>query len=357
VHRSRSRRRFTAAAVVLLITVGGAPAAAHPPTARSATGTDHVVDPLVAEPAGPGRPAGAPVPPGPAALASGASAVQDQGAWDFFRLFNQGRVVNGLEPTIPNVQMSRLASDRALAQSEAGTLETDPDLDGLLPPGWSGGQQAVYRTIEYDPASAARVLADLWLHDDWLDPDAPVVTDVGIGLVEKPFQRDQKEYTLYVVGTAYPHSTAQAGEMTLYRFSRPDTGTHFYSTSAAERDLVIGDAAFRYEGPVAYVLRPSVDRAATRPLHRFYRPGSGTHFYTSTQSEYTRVLGFPQYALDGVAGTVYTSAGAGRVPMYRFFRPASGTHFYTASAAEAERVERMPGYTFEGTAFYLRRAT
>lgn len=348
---SRTLRRLAAAAVVLVTAVAAAPAAAgDAPTAPTASGADHVVAPLVPGPAVPG-------PQGRAALAAGDSVVRDQGAWDFFRHFNEGRVVNGLEPAIPNVALSRTAADRALALSEDGTLETDPELGGVLPPGWAGGQQAVYRTIEYDPASAARILADRWLHDDWLGPDAPAVSDLGFGLVETPYQRDQKQYTLYVIGTTYVHSTAQAGEMTLYRFSRPDTGTHFYSTSVAERDAVIGDAAYRYEGQVAYVLKPSTTAASTRALHRFYQPASGTHFYTSTPSEYDRVLGFPQYSLDGVAGKVSTSAGAGRVPMYRFFRPGSGTHFYTASAAEAEQVEQMPGFVFEGTAFYLRRAT
>ena len=354
---SPTLRRLTVVAVVL-VTVVAVPAAAFAdaPTSLPALSTSHVVDPLV-----PGPPAGDLAPQGPPALALGTAVVRDEGAWDFARIFNQGRVVNGTEPATPNVTLSRLATDRALAQSAAGTPVTDPDLDASLPPGWTGGQHAVYRVTGYDPASAARDIAELWLHDDWLDPDAPAVTDLGVGLVERPVGQPnvpgQQEYTLYVIGLTYAHSTAQAGEMTLYRFSRPGTGTHFYSTSAAERDTVIGDAGYRYEGPVAYVLRPAPDRAGTRPLHRFYRPGSGTHFYTSTQAEYARVLGFPQYALDGVAGRVHTGAGAGRVPMYRFFRPGSGTHFYTASAAEVEQVKTMPGYTFEGTAFFLRRAT
>ena len=356
--RARPRLVPAAVALALVLTAAGATgAAAGTPAAAASTGSagGYVPDRDVArmEP-GPGGTAPTPVPVEPT---RGASSLQDQGTWDYVRLLDQGLVINGLEPARPSTPLSRLAADRALALSEAGTATTDPALAGLLPPGWTDGQQAVYRAVEYDPASAARVLADAWLHDDWLDQSAPAVTDVGVALVERPGQRDQKQYTLVVIGAAYPHSAAQAGESTLYRFARPGTGTHFYSTSEAERDAVIADPAFRYEGPVAYVLRPSVDRPGTSPLHRFSRPVSGTHFYTATRSEHARVLGFPQYVLDGLAGAVYTGGGGGRVPMYRFYRPASGTHFYTASAAEAERVRQMPGYTFEGTAFYLRRAT
>jgi uncharacterized membrane protein len=354
---SRTARRLTAAALALAAALATASAASAASADEPKPEPAHAVDQLVPGPAAADLPADTPAPAGPPALALGASVVQDQGAWDYVRLFNQGRVVSGQEPAIPSTRLSRIAADWALGQSEAGTTDTDPDLDAKLPAGWTGGQHAIYRTLDYDPLAAARTLADQWLYSDWLHPDAPRVTDVGIGLVEQPWVRDQKRYTLYVIGVVYPHSTAQVGESTLYRFSRPDTGTHFYSTSAAERDSVIGNPAFRYEGPVAYVLQPSVNRTGTGPLNRFYRPGSGTHFYTSTPAEYARVLGFPQYSLDGAAGKVYTSGGTGRVPMYRFFRPASGTHFYTANAAEMERVKTLPGYTFEGTAFFLRRAS
>jgi hypothetical protein len=344
---NRTLRRLTAAALALVATVAAAPVASADDALPEPTRAVAEVLPATG--------AGASVQDVPPSLAaSGTSVANNQQTWDFFRLMNVARTTNGLEPAIPNGRLNQIATSWALAQSEASTTRTDDNLAGKLPAGWSNAYQGIYTTYEDSPTAAVEWVSQFWMDLDWIEPG---VTDVGVGLVEKPLFGSLKEYTLYVIGAGYTHSTAQAGEMTLYRFSRPDTGTHFYSTSAAERNSVIGNAAFRYEGQVAYVLQPSVNRAGTGALNRFYQPGSGMHFYTSTPAEYNRVLGFPQYSLDGVAGKVYTSGGAGRVPMYRFFRPASGTHFYTASAAEMEQVKTLPGYTFEGTAFFLRRAS
>jgi len=345
---SRTFRRLAAAAIALVATLAVAPPAgadqAQPEPTRS------VAD-LTPGAVGTAPPADAAE---PRAQAGGTSAVDDQRTWDFFRLMNVARTTNGLDPAVPNGRLNTIATTWALAQSQASTARTDDDLASKLPAGWLGARQAIYTTYDENALDAVQWLAQMWMDYDWVEPG---ITDVGVGLVEKPLFGSLKEYTLYVVGAGYTHSTPQAGEMTLYRFFRPDTGTHFYSTSASERNSVIGNAAFRYEGPVAYVLTPSSGAAGSRALNRFYQPGTGTHFYTSTPAEYNRVLGFPQYSLDGVAGKVYTTAGSGRVPMYRFFRPASGTHFYTASAAEMEQVRALPGYSFEGVAFYLRRAS
>ena len=339
---------LTAAALALVAAVATAPAAIADETRLEPT---HAVARLAPGPAD--TTADLPAAPG---LDLGRSVVRVQEGWTFFSEVNVARINYGMEPVIPNGQLSRLASDWALAQSEAGTYVIDDDLERKLPAGWSDARQVMHDTAARDAGAAVQELVDRFI-TGWVQSGERGITDVGIVLVEKSGSSSAKEYVLYAIAAEYPHSTARAGESTLYRFARPGTGTHFYSTSAAERNAIIGDEAFRYEGPVAYVLQPSAVLPATSPLHRFYRPSSGTHFSTSTPAEYARVLGLPEYTLDGVAGRVFVNGGSGRVPMYRFFRPASGTHFYTANAAEAEQVKAMPGYTFEGTAFFLRRAT
>ena len=272
--------------------------------------------------------------------------------WDYFRNVNVTRIAAGVEPVIQNSALGATAAAWGQQQAAQGTYDLNPSL--TLPANATDGYQAIYAGYAATADEAIALVAEQYM---WEDATSSADTDLGIAMYQTPGYGGMNRYTIYQVGATMPHSAPQTGEMTLYRFFRPDTGTHFYSTSAAERNSVIGNAAFRYEGQVAYVLKPSVTTTSTRALNRFYQPSSGTHFYTSTQSEYNRVLGFPQYSLDGVAGKVYTSAGSGRVPMYRFFRPASGTHFYTASASEMASVKAMPGYTFEGVAFYLRRAS
>lgn len=273
---------------------------------------------------------------------------------------NAVRVHAGHEPVRQSAALDAVAAAWARQQAQQRTAEPDPGLASTVPRGATTAVMGVYVTTHSDDSNAAYALAPqltpLWV-------DEPGITDVGVGMAVERGPGGTNRYTLVLVAAGYPHSTAGPGELTLYRFYRPDLGTHFYTTSAAERDKLAGQdeaGPYWYEGPVGYVLAPGTAPAGTRDLTRFYRPApwaAGTHFYTSTPSERDRVLTMPQYRLDGVAAAVYTGAGAGRVPMHRFFRSGTGTHFYTTSAAEVERVKRIPEYQYEGVAFYLRPAS
>lgn len=345
---TRTWRRLAAVTVALAATVAVAPSAvadepAPEPTRAIAT----------LEPGAPAEAPGTAAPEEPTVQAAAAVTAKPEDTWDFFRGLNTTRIGAGIEPAIRNGNLASLADTWARQQAANGTTLTDPTLVDKIPGSWSQGYQAIYTVYGTNPLDAATYLAEDYAAD-WVDAG---LTDLGIAMYEGPGYSAYNRYTLYVIGVGYTHSTPRAGEMTLYRFYRPATGTHFYSTSAGERNSVIGNAAFRYEGQVAYVLQPSVTTAGTSALNRFYQPSTGTHFYTSSKPEYDRVRTFPQYSLDGVAGKVYTTAGTGRVPMHRFYRPASGTHFYTANAGEVETVKNLPGYTYEGVAFYLRTAS
>jgi hypothetical protein len=273
---------------------------------------------------------------------------------------NAVRVNSGGEPVRQNAALDVVAGAWARQQAEQRTAVPDPALASTLPRSATRSAMGVYVTTHHDDANAAYALApqlsQLWSHEPW-------TTDVGVGIAVERGPGGTNRYTVVLIAAGYPHSTARPGELTLYRFYRPDSGTHFYTTSAAERDKLAGmheAGGYWYEGPVGFVLKPSTAPAGTRELTRFYRPApwfTGTHFYTSSQSERDRVLTLPQYRLDGVAAAVHTRAGAGLVPMYRFFRPGTGTHFYTTSAAEVERVKLVPEYQFEGVAFYVRPAS
>ena len=273
---------------------------------------------------------------------------------------NAVRVNYGYEPVRQNAGLDAVADAWARRQAQERTAVVDPALASTLPRGATQSAMGVYVTTHSDDTNAVYELgpqlAQLWSSEPW-------TTDVGVGIAVERGPGGTNRYTMVLIAAAYPHSTARAGELTLYRFYRPDSGTHFYTTSAAERDkLAGGDEAggYWYEGPVGYVLKPGTAPAGTRELTRFYRPApyfAGTHFYTSTQSERDRVLTMPQYRIDGVAAAVHTRAGTGLVPMYRFFRPGTGTHFYTTSAAEVAQVKLVPEYQFEGVAFYVRPAS
>lgn len=141
----------------------------------------------------------------------------------------------------------------------------------------------------------------------------------------------------------------------IYRFYSPRSGTHFYTPSAEERDMVIArwPDVWHYEG-VAYTVNPARN---TQPLYRFYNYYNGSHFYTASATERDMVLARwgKVFHYDGPTYSVTPYPEAGKTPVYRFYNKKNGSHFYTASADEANTVIlKWPHiYQLEGTAFWL----
>jgi hypothetical protein len=142
----------------------------------------------------------------------------------------------------------------------------------------------------------------------------------------------------------------------VYRFYRLDTGSHFYTVSEAERWFVTTKFAktYRYEG-VSYSVNTS-NTANSVPLYRFCNVAKGTHFYTASEAEKNQVIATLSriYRFEGPAYSVSLTP-AGATPVYRFYNKRNATHFYTASEAEKQSViaKLSDTYRFEGPAFYI----
>jgi len=76
----------------------------------------------------------------------------------------------------------------------------------------------------------------------------------------------------------------------LYRFYNRTRSTHFYTASVAERDMVIATwpGVFTYEG-IAYNVS-AVPAPKTMEVYRFYNVRSGSHFYTTSVAERDNVI-------------------------------------------------------------------
>lgn len=148
---------------------------------------------------------------------------------------------------------------------------------------------------------------------------------------------------------------AEPVRVAVYRFYSPRYGTHFFTPSAAERDMVMATwpDVWRYEG-VAYSVNPAKN---SQPLYRFWNRYNGGHFYTASAQERDSVFAkWPHvYQYDGETYAVSPGPAPGKLPVFRFFNVKNGSHFYTASAEERDTVLRRWGniYRYEGTAFYL----
>jgi len=142
----------------------------------------------------------------------------------------------------------------------------------------------------------------------------------------------------------------------IYRFYNSKNGTHFYTATGPERDVVANTLAstYAYEG-IAYGVVASAANAD--PLYRFYNRKNGSHFYTASTIERDRVKSelSATYNYEGPAYNVCVSSVEGATPVYRFFNKKTGSHFYTISEVErADVSSRLTAtYNYEGPAFYL----
>jgi len=122
-------------------------------------------------------------------------------------------------------------------------------------------------------------------------------------------------YVYAYEGAAYGVDPA-ADVTPLYRFFNTRTGTHFYTADEAERDNARANLGqlFSYEGQ-AYGVSP-VSGTGGVTVHRFYRSASGTHFYTADEDERAYVQGAlgRTYTYEGPAFRVAESYGGYGVP-------------------------------------------
>lgn len=159
---------------------------------------------------------------------------------------------------------------------------------------------------------------------------------------------------LALVPSAALAQDAASGPQPIYHFYNMRNGSHFYTASAAERDIVLA----RYPGIYAYqgesYAAASVGATGTVPVYRFYFAGNGSHFYTANAEEWRYVCDHYAnvYTYEGIA--YYVSAAPTTAPVYRFWDKVSGGHFYTASAQERDYVTAnySANYTYEGVVFW-----
>lgn len=142
----------------------------------------------------------------------------------------------------------------------------------------------------------------------------------------------------------------------VFRFYNDRIGSHFFTSSVSERDLVRTNyPIYSYERSAFMVKHQPA--AQLKPIYRFWHQGNGSHFYTISESEKDYIIAnFPIYLYEGPRlGYASPTKISGTVPLYRFYRSGNGTHFYTTSASEKTYIEQnYPDvYKYERIAFYV----
>ncbi|MDR2977715.1 MAG: C40 family peptidase [Streptococcaceae bacterium] len=129
-------------------------------------------------------------------------------------------------------------------------------------------------------------------------------------------------------------------DVAMYRLYNPNSGEHFYTESAFERDQTI-KAGWNDEG-TGWIAPDS-----GRPVYRLYNPNAGDHFYTleAYEKDSLVALGWKYEGISWQSG--------GSVPLYRAYNPnaEAGSHNYTTSGAEQLNLTAV-GWKDEGISWY-----
>jgi uncharacterized protein YjdB len=84
-------------------------------------------------------------------------------------------------------------------------------------------------------------------------------------------------------------------------------------------------------------------KASSISMYRLYNPNSGEHFYTSSASEKTTLVS-AGWHYEGIG---WTAPSVSSTPVYRLYNPNAGDHFYTSDASERDHLVSV-GWNYEG---------
>lgn len=139
----------------------------------------------------------------------------------------------------------------------------------------------------------------------------------------------------------------------VYRFYNTQTRTHFYTASETERAHVLATWPHFVPEGIAFHAVKAERGTIGQPVWRFFNTQTGTHFYTASAAERAHVLAtWPQFVEEGEVYRALAGTEAGTVKLFRFFNTQTGAHFYTTEDDERDFVNaRLPMFIDEGATY------
>ena len=231
-----------------------------------------------------------------------------------------------------------------------GSIGTSSDLVGvdlmLSPLQDNGGATLTHALLEDSPAINGGNNASLAL--DLLDLDGDGNTEEAIP--QDQTGRDRIFNETVDIGAVEFGSRFTA---TVYRFFNRDTGSHFYTANETEKDTVLEQDNFDFEGGSYQAIDPITGMSDSLPVYRFLNEDTGVHLYTISEAERDATQELSNFSFEGEAFSAYDTQVEDSIPVYRFLNTDTGAHFYTPSEAERDNVEsNLPEFQSEGIAYY-----
>lgn len=149
----------------------------------------------------------------------------------------------------------------------------------------------------------------------------------------------------------------------VYRFWSPLHSHHFYTIDEREKNGIIDiypPSTWTFEGTAYCAYPEGAQGAIASPVYRFWSPEHSSHFYTINIDERDSIIAtYPPstWTYEGTAFYAYSEGDqpAGTSPVHRFWSPLHGGHFFTISEAEKDWIiDRYPlcVWTYEGIGWY-----
>ncbi|MCR4611500.1 MAG: hypothetical protein K5644_06350 [Lachnospiraceae bacterium] len=138
-------------------------------------------------------------------------------------------------------------------------------------------------------------------------------------------------------------ANAETTGQLMYRMYNPNSGEHFYTANAGEKDNLV-NAGWKWEN-FGWIAAESGN-----PVYRVYNPVAGDHHYTMNEMEKNLLVFLAGWQDEGIGWYSTTTENEDTTPLYRLYSPSakSGAHHYTLSAAERDMLINA-GWQDEGT--------
>jgi len=196
------------------------------------------------------------------------------------------------------------------------------------------------------------LLDSLWIDGEvYIFMDIDSISDMSGHRVTLKYATLTIEYL--VSGTGTP------SRLPVHRFWSPVLGGHFYTAHEEEKEILETEYpdVWVYEG-IAYHALPNDAEPNSAPVYRFWSPVLGGHFYTMDEKERERIINeySDVWTFEEICWYAFPAdrQPADTFPVHRFWSDTLGGHFYTMDDVEKDVLlkEYPHVWTYEGIAWY-----
>lgn len=191
------------------------------------------------------------------------------------------------------------------------------------------------------------------IFDNLSDADLQAYLDQQGGSVTLEAIDNTMDSALQSFDASMTEYLAETNDLLVFRFLNQANGSHFYTASLEERNLITYTMpSFMFEGEA---FRTGATSNTGVAVHRGVNTDTGHHFFTTNDEEiqYLQRSDNP-YTYEGIAFFAFAdAAGTNRDSVARLYNPETGNHLFTALALEEYNAINTLGYHKEGDVFFI----